>query len=247
MAGRAMWGVAAVFLWGCAVGTEGSSGGTGDSAGGHGGDGENGGSGGSAASASGSGGELDWGVDGGSGSEGTGSSGTGAGSPGGNGSCISCTDLMNQGGDPAQLCTSDGSPSSAQRFDAFMQCTCVDACGQPCQSACGGAQPDQACQQCVQSSCSSQMAACMDPGGGGSADPPGCTKCSAALSGSGDPASICPSSAPKWDAFGQCACQSGCPQPCAAPCNGYGPPDASCQGCLDVQCGAELQACLGDV
>jgi hypothetical protein len=178
---------------------------------------------------------------------------TGAGTTtGGAGDCASCADVYSGAMPPNELCTDDGAPSSADRFDDFMQCACVSTCPSECQDACAGtAAPDQTCQGCVDSGCGAQIQACVGStasgGSTGSGMGPGCTTCAAAYEGTGDPANLCPGSEPLFNDFMQCACGSGCPAQCGTPCAGQGPPDAACQGCIDTTCATEVQACVADM
>ena len=85
----------------------------------------------------------------------------------------------------------------------------------PCEQVCtNNTPPNQGCQNCVGNQCAMEFADCAnDVGGTGGAggaggaggDNGGCISCAAVLSG-GDPAGICPESAPILDAFRLCVC-----------------------------------------
>jgi len=108
----------------------------------------------------------------GQGGEGTGASGQGGtvsqggaaqGGQGTGGGCISCSDVWMNNADPADLCTSDGSPSSAAHWEAVTTCACDGTCAQCANNLCQDAQPSGACQGCVASDCSQEFADCVGP------------------------------------------------------------------------------------
>ena len=74
--------------------------------------------------------------------------------------CETCGGAL-QGGDPANLCTMNGPPSSQEIFDAFTQCTCVDSCANQCAGACNGGQPSNACQSCINNQCGAELDTCL--------------------------------------------------------------------------------------
>ena len=74
---------------------------------------------------------------------------------GGASSCTTCSDVIQNNGDPMDLC-----PDSAAIFEAFVGCVCNGPCAMECQSACGGSQPGPGCNMCIQSSCSKELSDC---------------------------------------------------------------------------------------
>lgn len=80
------------------------------------------------------------------------------------GGCDSCGDvLLNYESDP--LCTDDGSPSSADLFNAFLACRCNGTCSDECGgNVCSGSGPNSACVYCSEkhgpTGCGDQYDAC---------------------------------------------------------------------------------------
>jgi hypothetical protein len=163
--------------------------------------------------------------------------------------CIECDAALN-GGDPADLCTMNGPPSSEALFDTFIQCACVDVCANECASACMGGAPDAACQTCIGQGCNTEFMECLNDTGGPPPPPPPCDTCGVALQAN-DPSNLCtmngpPSSEDIFTDLFTCACGASCVNECATACNG-GAVDGACQNCAFANCNAEVNACLGDM
>jgi hypothetical protein len=73
-----------------------------------------------------------------------------------------------------------------------------------------------------------------------------CIKCSAVILQMQDPANLCPSSKPIFDALQKCACVEKCATQCEQVCNTGMDPNMTCQPCVLKECGMQAQACLGD-
>jgi hypothetical protein len=77
--------------------------------------------------------------------------------------CQTCVQAL-AGGDPTRLCTSDGPPSSRERYDAFNACSCgaSSSCASACAAtACAGQRPDTTCQNCLSAHCAAERTACL--------------------------------------------------------------------------------------
>jgi hypothetical protein len=142
-------------------GNGGSSGGNGGTAGSGGtGQGGGGGAGQGGGGMGQGGGGMGQGGGGGMGQGGGGGMGQGGmGQGGGGGSmCIKCSDiLINQGGNPNNLCT-----SSVPIFTALQTCVCQTNCSNQCGNTayCGGMGMSGQCNACVQQNCASEAQAC---------------------------------------------------------------------------------------
>jgi hypothetical protein len=129
---------AALALAGCVVDT--TTGGVG----GNGGSGNEGGGGNTATGGTGGGTSSS----GGGGTGGTSSTG-GTGGTGGTADCTTCADFYTNGG--ADPCTDNGTPSSAEIYDALVACVCEGACKDVCaDNVCtAGGEITTECQDCV--------------------------------------------------------------------------------------------------
>ncbi|MBW2525457.1 MAG: hypothetical protein JRI23_14825 [Deltaproteobacteria bacterium] len=111
--------------------------------------------------------------EGGQGTGGTGQGGTtgqGAGGPGGDasqggqgtgGGCVTCEDVWQTDANPAELCTTDGPPTSLTLFEALKTCACDGTCSQCANSLCVDQPANGSCQGCVASSCSGAVTDCL--------------------------------------------------------------------------------------
>ena len=163
--------------------------------------------------------------------------------------CVECDVALN-GGDPADLCTMNGPPSSETLYGTFIECACVASCANECADACMGGAPDAACQTCIGQSCNNEFMECLNDTGGPPPPPPPCDSCGVAVQAS-DPTNLCtmngpPSSEDLYTDLFACACGAACVNQCADACNG-GVIDGPCQNCAFTNCNDEVNACLGDM
>jgi hypothetical protein len=110
-------------------------------------------------------------------------------------------------------------------------CTCA-SCAPDCGSYCGGGSGSS-------TSASSTAVSSSSSTGGGA-----CSTCSETLNGGMNPP--CPGSDQLLGALFQCTCQQSCTIPCGTSCQGGGQPSTQCLGCVQSNCGTQLNACLQD-
>ena len=171
------------------------------------------------------------------------------------GTCASCNDAIS--GIEAPLCTTNGSPSSAELLDGIIACICTNECGLECANACTGVDEyaSDACMACIDNMCSGAIAACSADVSSTPPPPPdpppstGCSTCSDFLTGVSSEIPCTddgsPSSYALYSDFIDCVCTTGCSAECGAACNGLEDPTDACYSCLNVTCEASIEACLG--
>ena len=130
------------------------------------------------------------------------------------------------------LCVDDCLTQHPQAQPVY-DCTCA-ACDAQCGTFCDGAGGGS-------SSSSTSTTSSSASGTGG--DGPACSTCSELLQGGMDPP--CAGSDTLIGALLTCTCQQSCTTECATSCQG-GQPTQACFGCVQQQCGQQLNACLQD-
>ncbi len=87
------------------------------------------------------------------------SSAIAGGSTGSGMSCMTCSQFIQSGSDPSQLC-----PSSVSKYNDVATCICSGNCAMKCASTCNSGNTTQACQSCVfdpdPQGCDSEWSAC---------------------------------------------------------------------------------------
>ena len=85
----------------------------------------------------------------------------GSGGDGGAGPCRKCSQVY-PNGDPADLCSDNGPPSSETLYESLNDCICVDECASQCgNNACQGGQPAGPCNGCIAQNCTDELDDCL--------------------------------------------------------------------------------------